>query len=840
MDGARWERVQSLFHAAVERPETEWRTFLDEVCAGDEGLRTDVFTMLEADRRSASLLDRGLPEIAYQMIGASNETAPSSEFGPYRLVRMLGEGGMGVVWLAEREDAGNLVAIKFLPNAGLSPARRDRFAREIKTLARLKHPYIARLYDAGTLTEGTPWFVMEYVDGLRLTEYCDRQELTVDERLRLFRRVCEAVQYAHGQEIIHRDLKPSNILVEKDGTPRLLDFGIAREFHGLDDAGEKTRPGLRFVSPGYAATEWILDGTVGLYTDVYSLGVILAEILPAASKSGRSDLDILCAKATRKEAAGRYVSVEALIRDIDHYLNGEPLEARPGTLRYRLGKFVTRNWRMVVATSLALTVAIGLVIFFTVRLTKARNAALAEAERTKRIQAFMLNLFGDGDKEAAPSHDLRVLTLIDRGVQEADTLRADPQSQAELYESLGRMYERLGKFQKSDELLRLSIQTTKAAVGPDDPRVAEGLIQLGLLREDQANMKDAERLLRQGIELLSRRSAPNDPAVVEAKADLGSVMAERGLYDEAAALVRPLIEIPPKGEEGTSALLKSLTALASIELSAGQYTAAEGLLRRALVLDRRIYGNEHPRVATELGELASAEATLGRLGEAERLYREALGISKSWYGEDHPDTAFYSSLPASILIQERNFGEAAPLLERVLAIQERTYGAMHPYVAAAVDSLGRLEMSRGNLEAAEADFQRAVTIDRASQGETNHQTAIVEVHLAQVYLEKSQDQRAEPLLRQAVKTLTARPRPGNMSVGVAQLILGGVLLREKHFGEAEKYLAAAYGILEKQPGSSYSKRLQETRQELAKVYGAWNQPEKAAKVRSEFAANEPK
>jgi len=238
MDSARWEQIQILFHRAAGLPESEWQAFL-ETSGGEDGeLIAEVLAMLKADSLETSLLDRGLPDVAYRMVGASSEPFSFRQVGPYRLKRILGEGGMGVVWLAEREDTGNLVAIKFLPHAGLSPARRQRFAREIKTLAKLKHPFIARLYDAGALDDGTPWFVMEFVEGVPFTVYCRERELPVEERLRLFRMVCEAVQYAHGQEIIHRDLKPSNILVEPDGTPRLLDFGIARQLQSLDDPAD--------------------------------------------------------------------------------------------------------------------------------------------------------------------------------------------------------------------------------------------------------------------------------------------------------------------------------------------------------------------------------------------------------------------------------------------------------------------------------------------------------------------------------------------------------------------------------------------------------------------------
>src|SRR5688572_3584109 len=304
---------------------------------------------------------------------------------------MLGEGGMGVVYLAERGDLGSKAAIKIRRDAWLSPARRERFAVEQRTLAQLNHPSIARLYDADTLPDGTPWFVMEYVEGVPLTAFCDTHASTIPERLRLFRDVCEAVQHAHRHAIIHRDLKPSNILVTQDGTGKLLDFGIAKQLESLEGS-EVTRTGLRPMTPAYAAPEQVSAGRLGIHTDVYSLGVVLYELLvgrlpfdvaqttpselerliveqeperpsvaarrtPAlpvgssraqsASKPQWADLDVLCLTAMHKDPARRYASVEALIRDVDHYLTGEPLEARPDSLRYRTSKFVRRNMTAV-------------------------------------------------------------------------------------------------------------------------------------------------------------------------------------------------------------------------------------------------------------------------------------------------------------------------------------------------------------------------------------------------------------------------------------------------------------------------------------------------------------
>ena len=278
MNASRWERVQTLFHLAADLPESERATYVGAECADDPTLAVEVMALLEEDARGDSLLDRDVSHAAKAMLDATPAPVlPLERFGPYRIASMLGEGGMGVVYLANRADLGSTAAIKILRDAWLSPSRRERFAAEQRTLAQLNHPSIARLYDADTLPDGTPWFVMEYVEGVPLTAYCDTHASTIAERLRLFREVCEAVQHAHRHAIIHRDLKPSNILVTAGGAVKLLDFGIAKQLEGLE--ADLTRTGLRAMTPAYAAPEQVAAGRLGIHTDVYSLGVVLYELL---------------------------------------------------------------------------------------------------------------------------------------------------------------------------------------------------------------------------------------------------------------------------------------------------------------------------------------------------------------------------------------------------------------------------------------------------------------------------------------------------------------------------------------------------------------------------------
>src|SRR5580693_2269475 len=280
MDSSRWQRVQTLFHEAADLPSSEQRGFLEAKCGDDVALVSEVLILLQEDSRGGSMLERDVAHVAHQVLsGPSADAPPFKEFGPYRITQALGEGGMGMVYLAEREDLGSQVAIKLLRDAWLSPARRGRFAIEQRTLAQLNHPSIARLYDADTSPDGTPFFVMEYVEGVPLTEYCKTQQCSIAERLRLFRSVCEAVLYAHQHAVIHRDLKPSNILVKADGSIRLLDFGIAKHLENLGELVDQTITGLRLMTPAYAAPEQIRGEQVGIQSDVYSLGVVLYQLL---------------------------------------------------------------------------------------------------------------------------------------------------------------------------------------------------------------------------------------------------------------------------------------------------------------------------------------------------------------------------------------------------------------------------------------------------------------------------------------------------------------------------------------------------------------------------------
>ncbi len=841
MDSARWEKIQAVFHEAASRPESERQGFL-AACGADAETLAEVRAMLQADGGNTSLLDRGLPEVAYGVLGAPLESFPCEQVGPYRLTKILGQGGMGVVYLAGREDTAAPVAIKFLLHAGMSAPRRDSFAREIKTLAKLKHPFIARLYDAGSLADGTPWFVMEYVEGVPLCDYCRDKKLAVVERLWLFRAVCEAVQYAYRQGIIHRDLKPSNILVEKDGTPRLLDFGVARQLQSREDAAPEPPSALRFGSPAYAPPEWIHDGTVGAYSDVYSLGVILYEMLAgrlpdgafdtlrpsSRDKADWSDLNALCRKAMHPDAQHRYQSVEELLRDIDHYLRCEPLEARPAAVKYRARKFAKRHRRAAMAASLMTALIAGLVVFYTVRLTKAKNAAVAEAARTQRVEEFMENLFEGGDQEVGPSADLKVVTLLDRGVQKLRVLNGDPKVQAHLYQTLGTVYQSLGMLDQADSLMQASIARLKSVYGPDHEEIAHDLLQLAMLRIDQARLPEAEVLARQTLAMDQRHLPAGSVAIAEATATLGDVLERRGQYEKAIGVLTDAVRLLETAGAPKTDISGARTLLANAHYHLGHYAISDSLNREILAMDQQLHGPRHPDVADDFLNLANIQSDWGHYPEAESYYRQGLDIYRSWYGEKHPSTADIRSYLAQALIAEQRYDEAEPLAKQAFDALDKAFPKTpDPRLAMALRQLGAVAQHRGALRDAEADYSRAASIYQAVYGDQHQTTAIALSNLAGVYLDEGQSARAERLLRDAVQRLSRGLPAGHRNIGVARIRLGRVLLREKRYQEAEAETLAGYTILTSQTGAA-PVWLQVARQDLAAIYTALHQPDKAA------------
>jgi serine/threonine-protein kinase len=712
---------------------------------------------------------------------------------------------------------------------------------------------------------------MEYVEGRSLTDYCQSQRCQIPDRLTLFRDVCNAVQHAHQRLIVHRDLKPSNILVTSAGTIKLLDFGIAKQLETLEP-GDDTRTLVRLMTPAYAAPEQIRGERAGLQTDVYALGVILYELLagrrpfdltertpseadaiileqtaekpsivnrtsaqPLPSRHASwDDLDVLCLTAMHKDPQRRYATVERLVQDLDRYVKGEPLEARGDSIRYRAGKFVRRNWKALSAASVAAAVLVGLIGFHTIRISAARDAALAEAARTARIQRFMLDLFEGGDDQVAPAADLRVLTLVDRGIREARGLGAYPAIQAELYQTLGTIQQRLGNHDEANTLLTSALDQRRLVSDTDHVDTADSLVALGLLRLEQARLEEAEALVREGHAMLTRVVTARHPSLGHANAALGKVLRERGKYDDAVPPLEAAIRLFSGSRTSDTDLGAAMTALANTHFYAGRYEASENLNRRVLALDRRLYGNRHPHVADDLLNLGNIALVRGRAPEAATDFREALSILEAWYGQDHPETASAMTILAQSLVPQQQYEEASGLLRRALATQERVYGDVHPRVAFVLNELGLVAIRRQAWDEAETMLSRAEAVYTTIYKGRHARVGVAKANLGTVYMGREQYDRAEKLFGEAIALYAELLPPGHLNVAIAQSKLGRTRLRARRLPQAEAALLTAYGILDK-PHHSSSVWLANIREDLAAVYDGLKQPEKAERFRLELA-----
>lgn len=872
---ARWARIQELFHLVADLAPDTRRALLDVECGDDAGLRQAVESLLAGDASGATLLDGDVARVAQSLLpDARSIPIPDGAFGPYRLVRVLGEGGMGVVYLAERRDLSSVAAIKILRDAWLSPARRERFVLEQRTLAQLNHPAIARLYDAGTLDDGTPWIAMEYVEGESFGEYCRRLALPVRDRLQLMRAVCEAVLHAHQHLVVHRDLKPSNVLVREDGSVKLLDFGIAKQLDRLDGPSDATRTGLRLMTPAYAAPEQVRGETVGIQTDVYSLGVMLYElvsgVLPfdlsdrtpgeaealivagdaprpstrahrggvSLSRAEWDDLDVLCLKAMHADPSRRYRSVDALMRDLDHFLAREPLDARPDTLAYRATTFVRRNRRAVIATSAVAMSAVVLIAFYTVRLAQARDRALRETVRAQRIQRFTTRLFEGGEEGAGPAESLRVVSLLAAGAAEARTLDLEPEVQADLYATLGGIYRQLGDFARADSLLGMGMAQWRRIAGAGSEEAGRAAVALGDLRTDQARFDEAETLLRAGISALSR-SPEQSLALADARVALGRSLTERGEHERAIAELDSVVGTLRARPGETTELLDAIGELASAHFYAGNYDVADSLNRQVLAMTRRLFGDKHPRVAEDLMNLGATEQERGNYRQAEGYFRDALARTIAFHGEDHYRTAGNLVYLGRALLLQNRYAEAKAAFERSLAIRERVFGPMHPNVANTLNELGSLAIRENRYDDAEVAFRRVLDIYTRAYPGRNYRTGVATGNLADTYLYRGEYRRAEPLYRDALATYIATQGPEHLNTGIGYIKLGRCLLRSGRFKDAVPETERGYAIVAKVAAPDIS-FLQAARLDLAIAYDSLGDAATAQRYRAERERYLPK
>jgi len=828
----RWEDINRILDALFdleEQGEDDVEAALDRLCGGDAELRQEVEAALATE--APTFLDRDAADLADTMIQEVGDRPPAvaepgAQVGPYRLVREIGRGGMGVVYLAARADGQfqRDVALKLLPHAFESSRRIARFRAEREILASLTHPSIAGLLDGGVTDTGRPFLVMEYVDGVPITDYCATHGCTVETRLRLMQQVCAAVQHAHRRLVVHRDLKPGNILVTETAEGpqvKLLDFGIAK-LVGEEDPDwtvPRTRTGERMLTPQYAAPEQVRGEAITTATDVYQLGVLAYELLtgerpfnpadltltemerliletmpeaPSRRASDRpavppsdltGDLDTIVLKALRKEPDRRFGSAEELAEDIERYMNGKPVRARPATAGYRARKFVQRH-RLAVGVASVVAVLLGV---FVVVLAQQRNAARLEAEKAEQVSDFLIDLFSASNPNAARGDTITADMLLDRGQERMAALNDQPAVQAQMVYVIGRARLGLGQHDQADSLLRRASTMHASVYGSAGEPTLESRNELANVWLVQGRYAEADSLLRDV--LAEARRSGNRRQVAIALNDLGNVAHNRSRYEEAEQFHRDALALRMQLDDGASAgIAASLNNVGRALHSQDELEEAATYYRRADSLNRRFYGPMHSETTLTLRNLGELLSTQEKYEAADSLLREVLRIDRELLGPRHPRIARDLNDLATLAARRQQYEEAETYFREVLSIQQEQLGAAHPYIALTFNNLAFTLEKMGKMDSVLAFKQRAYETAQQSLGPDHVRTALYGHNLATTLHETERFEAAEALYRRAIETLR-EGLPANHRMQSYPLVeLGKLLVETGRPSEAEPYL----------------------------------------------------
>lgn len=801
MNRERWLAVEGLFAQALAQPPSTRAAWLERAAAGEPELRRLVEELLRADAEEDDLVARS---IGLEAAALAGEARRGQRFGAWVVQGFLGAGGMSDVYLAARADEqfDKRVALKILKPGLRTEALVRRFQLERRLLGGLEHAGVARLIDAGTSEEGLPYFVMEYVDGGPLDRWCDERRLDLPGRVRLFRQVLAAVGHLHRNLVVHRDLKPSNVLVTRDGVAKVLDLGIAT-LVAPADVEARSPDGERAAeprTPAYASPEQLSGAAITTASDIYSLGVLLCELLcgvrpasaaadadearvpselmqallerdaPAAAALGarrgldagtlvrrlRGDLDAVVRKATAADPERRYASADAFAEDLRRHLERWPVVARRDTWSYRLGRFVARH-RLPVATAalaalLVLAAGVGLAVQSR-RLARERDRSERLRLRAERVSNLLVDVFQVSDPGVTQGRTVTARELLDRGAARvlAD-LTDEPQVQAAMLGTIARVYR-----------------------------------QLGLYREALGLLSRASGLLRSGDDLEGLARAVNDLAVLHAS--LGEYAAAEPLFREALELRRRLHPAPHE------ALSASLNNLALLQHDRGELSDAARLYAEALRMDERLFGRRHAHTATDLMNLGLLRHDLGREDEAQALLREVLEIRETLLGPRHPDVGGVLAVLGRVLVAQGRLDEAEGVLQRALTLEREVRGGTHPDAARVWAGLADVARGRGRLAQAELLHRRALALRTATLGGDHPESLDSQVGLGATLVAAGRYAEAEARLAPALRRLSARLGARHPGLLPGYLTAAELALARGRRPEALRHMRAAREIV---------------------------------------------
>jgi eukaryotic-like serine/threonine-protein kinase len=796
----RWQALSDYLDHAFDLTVTERWAWLRSLEREQPVIAAELRSML--DEHAALSRERFL-EDALPVRGTS---LAGQTLGAYTLVSPLGQGGMGTVWLAERTDGRftGRAAVKLLNMALVGKAGEERFRREGSILARLRHPNIAHLVDAGVAPNGQPYLVIEHVDGEHIDKYCDGRRLGLEARVRIFLDVLSAVAHAHSNLIVHRDLKPSNVLVRNDGQVKLLDFGIAKLLEGETQSAAPTLTvdAGRALTPEYAAPEQLTGAPITTATDVYALGVLLYVVLSGRHPAGTAvqgpaellrstleavppklstamgragdDLDLIVGKALKKDAEERYPSVTALADDLRRYLNHQPIAARADTITYRARKFARRNWRAIAVAAAGLLIVASLVAFYTFRLAAERDRARLEADKAAKISELLTGILTGADPFAErDTQEPTVRQLLDAGAARVEReLSGQPELEAEMLTLIGRVYQRMEAGDKAQPLLEKALALGRRTFAGDHVLLARTLSELGVVLREKREFAKAGPVLEEAVAMRRRLVGPEHRDLAITLVELG-----RHYWD------------------------------------AGSPDRAEPVFREALAMRRRLFGDENRETATSMNELGLLLWEKGNLDEAEQLLRVSSAINQRVLRDGHPNLAAGFNNLGLVLSERGREREAEPFFQRAIDIDRKVFGPHHITVANYFNNLSHALRRQGKFDEAETVLRQALEIS-ATKGRDHPSAGMYTTNLGRVYLARGLPARAEALFREGLRIRRLTLQEDDWRIGVTKSLLGAALTEMGRLDEAEPLLHAAVASIKGTDGVQ-GREAQEARDRLA-------------------------
>jgi len=886
METERWRKIEQLYHSALERDESERADFVADACGDDSSLREEVDSLLAQANGTTVFLEAGALEIAARDLAESS--ADGKYWGPatigrYRIVRLLGEGGMGAIYEAEQEAPRRTVAVKMIKLGFAGPDQLRRFRQESQALARLQHPGIAQIYESNTADTGfgpQPYFAMEFIRGLPLNKHAERHRLNTRQRLELMVRVCEAVQHAHQRGLIHRDLKPGNILVDETGQPKILDFGVARLMQA-DGAAPDAAPvfqtslGQLVGTLAYMSPEQVLGDPLEVDTrsDVYSLGVILYELLsgrlpyetnhrqlPDAvhtireeeprglgtiDRSFRGDVETIVKKALEKDKARRYASAADLGADIERYLNDEPITARPPSAGYQLRKFARRHRAVitgVAAVFVVLLAGIAVATSMAVRARQAEGEARAVSDFLQEDLLAQAGASAQAGANSSPNPHLEVRTALDRAAARIPgKFRKQPLVEASLRQTIGNTYADLGLFAAAEQQQELALAIRRRILKRTDPATLTSIDLLAVLYRQEGKYAKAEPLRKELLDLRQRSLGDLHPDTLDAMTNLAVLYR----YEGKLALAEPLYI---KAVEGLRRLkvvdrqsVATMANLAQLYDDQARYAQAEQLYGEALAAAPRVYGKEHPTTIIITSNLAQVYLDEGKYAQAEPLLRRVLDVDTRVLGAEHPQTLIDLGNLAKRYRNQGNYAEAETAFKRVLEAQRRVLGADRPETLTTLNLLGTVKFYEGDYAGAEQLFAQALEGDRRALGNEHPRTLSSLVWLGRTRLQQHRYALAEPGFREALNKYQST-MPEAWERYNTQSLLGQSLAGAQKYDEAEPLVISGYlGMVQRRdkiPAVSQPD-VGSAGDQIVHLYEDWLKPDKAGEWRIKLKGDLP-